>query len=417
MGRDNFVAPYPVDVLGDVLGGPKATQDMDIRRELAWDYGQLGSDANTAIEHTVAIKKSERRASEAIIEAGQHLIAMKGMLNHGQWGDWLATEFSMTDRTAQRMMQVAGKFNGKSDKLSDLKPSILYMLAADNVPDTAREQVIQEAQQTRPTIRRVREVIEQHSPHPVTPAKTVYTPVTIAGGSEPQAGTPIPLRADNAREYQTVTQLVEEVKTCVKPHYTGTGLTRFQIADDMRQNSNTRSGDFWDFACRQTANFRPLDMALAISQAAYQVSIWGVDFDPAVAHADETVGGAAPVITLDELEVVDSVTVAVRTPVDDEEVTHPLDCYDDDETPDVYEGFTETDQETFDRLKWPRRMRDLHELKMWLKETATGKAKEYRKLTGREVPAALGATLDHMIAVLKETMDAVEQEAVANANQ
>lgn len=173
MGRDNFVAPYPVDVLGDVLGGPKATQDMEIRRELAWDYQQLGDKAFTAIEHTVAIKKSERRASEAIIEAGQHLIAMKGMLDHGQWGDWLTTEFSMTDRTARKMMEVAERFGSKTEIISDLKPTILYMLAGDSVPEPAREAVIEQAAAgVKVTVADAKAVISQYKPAPVinTPA-------------------------------------------------------------------------------------------------------------------------------------------------------------------------------------------------------------------------------------------------------
>lgn len=233
----------------------------------------------------------------------------------------------------------------------------------------------------------------------VQPAKPVYTPVTVAGNSEPTLGTPIPPRADNKREYATVDDLIEEVKTCVKPHYTGTGLTRFQIADDMRQNSNTRSGDFWGFVCRQTANFRPLDMTLAISQAAYQVSIWGIDgFDPAVAHADETAGGAPTIVTLDELPVIASVTAPWAGPVadPDEEITHPLDGYDD---ANPYVG----------------KMGQLYDLKTWLKVTRDEKAREFFKLTGQPAPAALGNILDHMIGALEAAMDVVEQEAVADA--
>lgn len=105
---------------------------------------------------------------------------------------------------------------------------------------------------------------------------------------------------------------------------------------------------------------------------------------------------ATPVVTLDELEVIDSVTVPVVSVDPDEEITHPLDCYDDEDV-NPFVG----------------KMGKLHELKMWLKATRDEKTREYRKLTNREIPALFTGSLDHMIAVLEETMDAVEQEAVA----
>ena len=137
------------------------------------------------------------------------------------------------------------------------------------------------------------------------------------------------------------------------------------------------------------------------------------------------------VVTLDDLPVVDSVTVPARTQAEidvaineeielvkthfrngvearreeDEQIVHPLDCYEDED---------DSDAAILGRLKWPMKMRDCHELKMWLKTTRDEKAREYTKLTGQTVPTWFTEGLDHMIATLETTMDAVEQEAVAS---
>ncbi len=174
MGRDNFVAPTasgsrrpPMpDILGATLAKDQDTgESVEIKSTLAWDYEQLGANAAAAIEHTVAIKKSERRASEAIITAGEHLIAMKGMLNHGQWESWLKTELGMTEPTAWRMMQVAETFGtAKSFKLKDLKASVLYMLASPSTPDEARAAVIEQAANGKVTVEVAKRIIDSHKP-------------------------------------------------------------------------------------------------------------------------------------------------------------------------------------------------------------------------------------------------------------
>lgn len=349
MGRDTFVAPTASkrpptpDILGAALAkDTDAGESIEIKSTLAWNYEQLGSNAASAIEHTVAIKKSERRASEAIIEAGQHLIAMKGMLNHGQWGDWLAAEFGMSHQTAFRMMQVAEHFGSKSNNLLNLKPSVLYMLAADNVPEPAREAVLNTAAAgVQVTVADAKEVISQYKPAPAV----LNTP---AAEAQP-AG-------------ETVQQRIER---------------------EWRESNAARVAMLEENGRRNEEKWAQENAAILAAKATKEASV----------------------ITLDDLPVVDSVTVPVQAQAavgadPDEEIVHPLDCYDDAQaTP--YIG----------------KMNKCHELKMWLKATRDEKTREYRKLTGQEIPALFTGSIDHMIAVLEETMDAVEQEAVANANQ
>ena len=55
-------APTP-DILGAVLTGEEqnVTETAEIMNGLAWDYTQAGDNAEAVIEHTVEIKRSERR--------------------------------------------------------------------------------------------------------------------------------------------------------------------------------------------------------------------------------------------------------------------------------------------------------------------------------------------------------------------
>lgn len=159
-------APTP-DILGAVLTGEErdVTETAEIMSGLAWDYTQAGDNAKAVIEHTVELKRSERRASEAIIEAGKHLVAVKELLPHGKWGDWLRTEFHMSERTAQNLMGVATKFGAKSATVADLTPSVLYLLAGDSVPEEAREEVVRRSQAGETVTKAVaKAVIEEHRP-------------------------------------------------------------------------------------------------------------------------------------------------------------------------------------------------------------------------------------------------------------
>lgn len=133
----------PANLLDELI--PTTSETTAIRSGLRWDYSQAGDAADEVQQHAVEIKRSERRASEAIIEAGEHLLAVKGLLAHGQWLDWLGVEFGMSDRTAQRMMSVAEQFAGKSDTVSNLSTTVLYLLAADSTPEPARAAVLEQA--------------------------------------------------------------------------------------------------------------------------------------------------------------------------------------------------------------------------------------------------------------------------------
>lgn len=157
--------PQVPDILADVLGSPESV----IRSSLRYDYSQIDDASRSQVQTAaVAIVRSGRKAQESLIDIGQRLAAVKELLPHGQFSEWCQVEFDMSQRTAQRMMAVADAFGGKSDTVSLLSDSALYLLAGPSVPEEARQEVIAEAQATgqSPTKAQVQAVIDQHKPAP-----------------------------------------------------------------------------------------------------------------------------------------------------------------------------------------------------------------------------------------------------------
>jgi vacuolar-type H+-ATPase subunit I/STV1 len=111
-----------------------------------FDYSNLpGETAGDVRAATERIKLRMKRTAEDIVAIGQDLLEVKQVLGHGRFLEWIEFEFEMKERTAQNFMRVAETFGGKSAKFADLKPSVLYALAAPSTPEPVREQVIEKA--------------------------------------------------------------------------------------------------------------------------------------------------------------------------------------------------------------------------------------------------------------------------------
>ena len=78
---------------------------------------------------TGRIKLRLERSTADIVAIGLDLISAKNLLGHGEFALYLAAEFSMTQRTAERFITVAERF-GKIDIVSNLPATALYELAA-----------------------------------------------------------------------------------------------------------------------------------------------------------------------------------------------------------------------------------------------------------------------------------------------
>ena len=97
-------------------------------------------------QHTTEIKALARRMAQDIIEIGRRLIAVKALLPHGAFIDWLTAEFGWHRATANRFIQVAQQFGDKDlSQIATFDPSALYLLAAPSTPEAVREEAIERA--------------------------------------------------------------------------------------------------------------------------------------------------------------------------------------------------------------------------------------------------------------------------------
>lgn len=118
----------------------QAAQPAEVLR---YDYTLIADEDERAVVISAAmtIKPMIRRTAEDLVRIGQELIAVKDYLPHGEFTNWLETEFGLHPRTARRMMAVSERLGHKMDTLSVLAPSVLYELAADSTPHDVVEKV------------------------------------------------------------------------------------------------------------------------------------------------------------------------------------------------------------------------------------------------------------------------------------
>ena len=106
--------------------------------ELYYDYNQLPSEHREAVRRSARIiKPLLKRTAEDIFIIGGELRAVKEMLPHGKYTEWLWVEFGLSERMAQHFVNVRERLGPKSEKFSVLPPSTLYLLAAPSTPDEA----------------------------------------------------------------------------------------------------------------------------------------------------------------------------------------------------------------------------------------------------------------------------------------
>ena len=75
-----------------------------------------------------------QRMVRSIVETGRDLQKAKAKLPHGQFGNWLKTEFDMSPKTAENYMRAAELADTKSEIVSFLPAAVLYKLAAPSTP-------------------------------------------------------------------------------------------------------------------------------------------------------------------------------------------------------------------------------------------------------------------------------------------
>lgn len=78
------------------------------------------------------IKFHISQISQNIIEIGTRLIQAKSLVKHGKWSNWLESNFSLSQQTARRFMQVAERF---SKTRIDTRFNSTQMIALLSLPD------------------------------------------------------------------------------------------------------------------------------------------------------------------------------------------------------------------------------------------------------------------------------------------
>jgi len=106
--------------------------------DLHYDYSTLPEAYRERVRQSaMTIKPRLKRAAEDIFVIGRELCVIKDHLPHGEYTSWLDIEFGLSLRMAQRFVGVYERLGSKSDNLSLLAPSTLYLLAAPSTPDEA----------------------------------------------------------------------------------------------------------------------------------------------------------------------------------------------------------------------------------------------------------------------------------------
>lgn len=114
------------------------------RAATSFDLGDLSAEDRKTVEDATAnIKSRYKQVIDDSLEIGKHLCEVKGVLWHGQFGAWLAAEFSWTQRTAQNLMSVWLVFGDKSEIVSHLPQTTLYALASRSTPASVRSEVVE----------------------------------------------------------------------------------------------------------------------------------------------------------------------------------------------------------------------------------------------------------------------------------
>ena len=112
-----------------------------------FDLSVLDPDERPFVEAaTERLHMLERRTGEAIIEIGRILLDVKSQLGHGQFGEWLASEFGWSISAASKFMQAADVFGDKSVNFTNIAPSALYALASGSMPEPIREEFVARAE-------------------------------------------------------------------------------------------------------------------------------------------------------------------------------------------------------------------------------------------------------------------------------
>lgn len=110
-----------------------------------FDYLALDTEtADYISQRTQEIKTWMKQTAVGAIEAGEKIIQIKKILEHGQFTDWVRLELGCTHSTVMCLMRAARVFGEEKERIasSGLSLSVVYLLAQNNSPPELREEVL-----------------------------------------------------------------------------------------------------------------------------------------------------------------------------------------------------------------------------------------------------------------------------------
>lgn len=116
---------------------------LNIVNRQCFDYGILDQETQISVrQKTCEIKGLIRQTAQDIFKVGQKLAEVKQQLKHGQFRNWLKTEFNWSVSSATKFMQVSEQFKNVNFTHFNFATSALYVLAAPSTPEAAREHAL-----------------------------------------------------------------------------------------------------------------------------------------------------------------------------------------------------------------------------------------------------------------------------------
>jgi hypothetical protein len=137
-------------------------------RNIAIEVSLVKDGPGALAAHTAEIHKLIKHTRESIVAIGEHLAAVRELLDHGEWLHWLEAEYEWSDQTARRFIHVYdmsrdAKFNTFVE--FDLPVSVFYKLAAPKA-EVARTEIAELIESgVTPTKADVQEVLARHTIH------------------------------------------------------------------------------------------------------------------------------------------------------------------------------------------------------------------------------------------------------------
>lgn len=181
MGNLDDLVKQPTEEFKEAMQGlverampPSEPVSQELTSKSDFDYRRIEEQYRDEVKAAAqSIHQHGRSIVSEIVTIGKRLIEVKDMIPHGEFTDWIAGEFQMDERAAQRMMNVARQYGDIQNRqtLSVFSPSVLYLLAAPSTPEEARAEVEQAAAAGQKiTVEFARETIQKRKPAPVDSA-------------------------------------------------------------------------------------------------------------------------------------------------------------------------------------------------------------------------------------------------------